>query len=693
MENLDTILDETLSSVFGFSSFRPGQREAIKALLTEGSALCILPTGHGKSLLYQLPACILGGLTIVISPLLALMRDQISHLNERFKIPADSINSDQSDEDNNFAKELAERGVLRVLFVSPEQLDHVDRLQFLLSLKPRMVVIDEAHCISTWGHDFRPSYRQIIQFVKELHADNPAVKILGLTATADRRVEGDISAQMTLPGRAVTVLRETMDRPNIELSVVQAKGTAEKLAVCEQLIKGLEGSGLIYCATRDNCSLVADYLKEMGMEVAAYHAGFSSEDKLRLQKEFVGDKYKALVATNALGMGIDKGNLRFIIHFDIPGSITAYYQEVGRCGRDGEKAKGMLIFDPEDKKIQTYFIESAQPNSADFALVLNKISNALEPANLTTIKRLTGLHPTRLTTVMAELIEQGFVKKSAIKGVQVYNTLSNSRSPDLSRYINQYEVRQRELHSMLGYADGRETCRMATLRLSLGDDSASRCGHCDACKPIKQFLKPEVEKITGINLWLDKRPVDIAPAVKLRLSAGISVLDGKMRSAHFVKFMRQRANCPLDSLGMDDGLMELLKFHLKRLVLGKRIVGLVVVPSRTWCARERVAKELAHEIGVPFYTELLCWGEVPEARQGELLNNDQRHFNVDGKMRAEKGVKFQAGTVILFDDYYGSGNTIKEAARALRESGYGNVEIVPFTVAAIKWHLGKKGFA
>ena len=205
---VDNPLLNTLQQVFGFKEFRKGQQEAITTLLTKGRVLCILPTGHGKSLLYQLPACLLGGVTIVISPLLALMRDQVHHLNHRFKISAMAINSDQTDEENYLVKQAVMQNRVKILFVAPEQLDHVDRFDFLLNLDVRLVVVDEAHCISTWGHDFRPSYRQIFQFLRAAHAKKQDIKILGLTATANQRVEDDIKKQLCLLGQDVTVLRE-----------------------------------------------------------------------------------------------------------------------------------------------------------------------------------------------------------------------------------------------------------------------------------------------------------------------------------------------------------------------------------------------------------------------------------------------------------------------------------------------------
>lgn len=691
MQNLDNQLQSILENTFGFKAFRPGQREAITALLTRGKVLCIQPTGHGKSLLYQLPSCLLGGTTVVISPLLALMRDQIGHLNTRFKISAASINSDQSEDENSEARQRVSQGKVQVLFVAPEQLDHVDRFDFLLGLDIKLIVVDEAHCISTWGHDFRPSYRQIINFVKALHGKNPAIKILGLTATADKRVESDIVNQLAFSRQEISVMRETMNRPNIQLTAVKCQGIPYKLALCEELLVKLNGCGLTYCATRENCELVAEYLQEKGLPIKAYHAGFEQSDKRILQQEFVADKYKALVATNALGMGIDKGNLRFIIHFDIPGSITAYYQEVGRCGRDGQIAQGILLFDQGDRKIQEYFIESGQPKPEDFTLVLHCVKNAPTPPNLQTIKRLTGLHPTRVTIVVAELLEQKFLEKFSYNGLQVYQVTANSGVPNLTRYTTQYAVKMRELKNMLDYGGLAGGCRMTLLRSALGDSEVEPCRHCDNCLGKSSVLPIPENKIAEAARWLEGRTTPIAPIATTNVSAGISVLNGVIRTPSFVNFMKQRAGGLPDSLGMDDEFLELLKRRLRSFVGHRKIAGIVPIPSRTWSAQDKVAAYLAASIGVPVI-DLLSWSEAPPNRQGELFNNDQRHFNVHKRMRANPQIPIPAGCLILLDDYIGSGNTIKECARAIRANKTFPGEILPFTIAAIKWHLGKPGF-
>ena len=504
IQNFQNLLHTTLRQTFGLQEFRGIQQEAIHTLMTKGRLLCILPTGYGKSLLYQLPASLLDGITIVISPLLALMRDQIDQLNHRFKISAMAINSDQSEEENHGARQAAAQGRVKILFVAPEQLDHVDRFNFLLNLNVKLVVVDEAHCISTWGHDFRPSYRQILQFLHALHANKRDIKMLGLTATANKRVEEDIHKQLFFSGQEAVVIRQPLNRPNIHLSVLKTKGISQKLAACEDLLRNLDGCGLIYCATRENTELVAHYLQEQGLNVTSYHAGYEMEAKRLLQKKFVSDKYKALAATNALGMGIDKGNLRFIIHFDFPGSITAYYQEVGRCGRDGEKADGIILYDSSDQNIHEYFIHSALPTPFDFQNILEAVAKADQPPGLTTIKTITGLHPTRATIVIAELIEQGFLTKYSLNGKQVYKVLQKKGIPDLSRYRNQEEVKSHELKQMLNYGEQLENCRMASLRKFLGDEHPENCQHCDCCLKRNTEISISSERIASINTWLNK---------------------------------------------------------------------------------------------------------------------------------------------------------------------------------------------
>ncbi len=689
---MQTELTQKLTAIlqknFQFQEFRPGQLEAITLLMTQGRLLCIQPTGHGKSLLYQLPAVLLNGITLVISPLLALMRDQLTQLKNRFGISAASINTDQSDEENNAARYAAKTSQIRILFIAPEQLDHVDRFDFLLRLPIDLFVVDEAHCISTWGHDFRPSYRQIIKLAHALALKNPDLKLLGLTATANNKTELDIKQQLKIDQKAMIVQRESMDRPNIRLSVISTSGTIIKLATLTSLLKTLNGSGLIYCATRENTEIVADYLSGQGINIVAYHAGMEVQKKREIQTDFLHDKYQVISATNALGMGIDKGNLRFIIHFDFPGSITAYYQEVGRGGRDGLPAEGILLYDPTDSKIQRYFIEAAQPNTADFRDVMHAVTTTKTPPNLTLLKRLTGLHPTRLIVVIAELVEQGFLKKISQNRALVYQVTSKSGIPNLTRYTEQYKLRNHELAAMENYAKNSSKCLMLILRTALGDKQVHICGQCGNC--VKTVFNSVQDKNTifTISSWLNRRTVPITLSKKSKkVTAGIAVLDSKLRSHDFVNFMRERTS----QNKMSDSLTKLVQECLTDLMNHHKLSCIIPIPSRTWSTRDNIVTALANYLKIPTLLNLLHWDKPPETRQGELLNNDQRQHNVAQRMRTTLDKTLPKGTILLFDDYIGSGATLNEAVRVLREHAKLENEIVPFTIAAVKWRLGKKG--
>ncbi len=680
----------TLQDTFQFHDFRPGQREALTTLLEKGRLLCIQPTGYGKSLLYQLPAVLLHGITLVISPLLALMRDQLHQLNHRFNIPAASINTDQSDVENYQARQAAQRGDIRILFIAPEQLEHTDKFDFLLQLSINLIVIDEAHCISTWGHDFRPSYRQIIKLAHQLLKNNPHTKMLALTATANQKIEQDIKQQLIIDAQPIHVHRESMNRPNIHLAVIHTKGLAAKLTALPRLLGELQGCGLIYCATRENTEIVAEYLNSQNYNVLAYHAGIETHQKRQIQIDFMQSTDLIVAATNALGMGIDKQNLRFIIHFDFPGSITAYYQEVGRAGRDNLPADGILLYDPADSRIQKYFIESSQPSSSDFHYILECINTVQTTANLATLKRLSGFHPTRLTVILAELIEQGFLEKVSTHGVMSYRMIKKSGTPNLQRYLTQLSVRTSELSAIQRYAEKTAGCLMVTLRRALGDTPAHTqpCLQCSTCRPLRFHYAHDADKIIMTTSWLNHRTIPIALHRKIkRTAAGLAVLDGKLRSADFIHFMRERTH----GTAINNSLLQLLKQCLDNLMQHYGFTCIVAIPSRTWQARENVITQLTAHLKIPVFTQLLHWHEQPTARQGELLNNDQRQHNVAMHMRCHDMAALPDGPILLLDDYIGSGATLNEAARALREEAKLSNEIIPFTIAAVKWRLGKCG--
>ena len=346
-------LTRQLSEQFGFAKFRPGQEEVIRAVLAGRDAMTVMPTGQGKSLCYQLPATLLPGLTLVISPLIALMQDQVAGLKQR-NIKAAAFHSGLTGvEKNRVIQDLNQRR-LQLLYLAPERMQHEGFLQLLRSLWVSLLVVDEAHCISQWGHDFRPDYLKIGRLRREL--TNPPC--LALTATATTRVQIDLCKRLSLrdPLRLVSGFR----RPNLALSVRPCQSRQEKLAMLDRLVQDTgRGTILIYCATRRAVEEVADRLEQSYQSVGYYHAGLSDEERRLVHNDFSRGTLRVLVATNAFGMGIDKSDVRLVVHFDIPGSVEAYYQEVGRAGRDGQPAACVLLFHERDLATQEYFIQQA----------------------------------------------------------------------------------------------------------------------------------------------------------------------------------------------------------------------------------------------------------------------------------------------------------------------------------------------
>lgn len=680
-------LDQALRERFGFASFRPGQREAIEALLRERRLLCIQPTGHGKSLLYQLPSALLPGMTVVISPLLALMRDQVGQLVSRFGIEAASINSDQTEDENAQVVQAASTGRLRILFVAPEKLDNLTELRFLLSLPVSLLVIDEAHCISTWGHDFRPSYRRILDAVARFGEQRADLRVLALTATADARTEDDVARLLGAGDVPLAVHRQGMDRPNLSLALRPVRGLASKLEALLAAVREVEGCAVLYCATRDQTEIVAGYLSANEVPVVAYHAGLEPTHKRRLQEGFTTGEVPMIAATNALGMGIDKPDIRFIAHVDVPGSITAYYQEVGRAGRDGQPATGLLLFDPADQEVQRYFIHSAQPSVDDFMAVRRAIEDAPQPLGLMAIKSRTGLHPTRVTVVLAELVEQGFVDKVLDKKRQCYVWTGREGEPDLERFRRQLAVRNDELDAMLRYGRGEPACLMQALRVALGDREAEACGRCDRCVPGGVVRSSStVAPLVAAEAWLDTRTIPLAATRTPKVAPGYALLDGSLRGRLFAEFMRGRGEGQMPP----ERLLALLERALQQLREEHRLGCVVTVPSRTWGRRQEVGDLIARQLGVE-HLPVIVHEREPQARQGQLHNNDQRRDNVRGCFGADFDVALPGGAMLLVDDYVGSRATLDEVATVLRKQLGWKDEIVPLVLARVRWKLGAAG--
>jgi ATP-dependent DNA helicase RecQ len=365
--------EEALKVLFGYDSFRTGQREIIDAILSGKDVFAVMPTGAGKSLCYQIPSMILSGMTLVVSPLISLMQDQVKALKEA-GVSAAFINSALSEKSFNDVVQKAMNGKYKVLYVAPERLMNEDFINLAKHLTISMVTVDEAHCISQWGQDFRPSYTKIVEFVKLL--DKRPI-ISAFTATATENVREDIVCTLGLKNPYALVLG--FDRENLFFQVERPKNKDQYIE--EYISEHADESGIIYCSTRKNVDKLYDMLLSKGINVAKYHAGMEASERKQMQDDFVFDYKSIIVATNAFGMGIDKSNVRFVIHYNMPQSMENYYQEAGRAGRDGLDSKCILLFSPQDIIINKFLLEHKENidlDPADYEMIRERDNQRLQ---------------------------------------------------------------------------------------------------------------------------------------------------------------------------------------------------------------------------------------------------------------------------------------------------------------------------
>ena len=348
---------ETLKTYFGYDTFREGQEKIVEAILTNRDVLAIMPTGAGKSICYQIPALILPGITLVISPLISLMQDQVKALNDA-GIHAAFINSSLTENQISKALYLAASGRYKIIYVAPERLENYEFLEFARNVEISMVTVDEAHCISQWGQDFRPSYLKIVEFIKNL-PKRPIVS--AFTATATEEVKNDILCTLSLEDPEVVTTG--FDRKNLYYSVENIRRKDE--FIMEYIEKHPTESGIIYCATRKNVDNLFELLFKRGVPVTRYHAGLTNETRKKNQDDFIYDRTPVIIATNAFGMGIDKSNVRYVIHYNMPQSMENYYQEAGRAGRDGGNSQCILLFSLQDVMIDRMLLDNKDFSDVD----------------------------------------------------------------------------------------------------------------------------------------------------------------------------------------------------------------------------------------------------------------------------------------------------------------------------------------
>lgn len=476
LKTVEPAIDVVAREDFGWNELRSGQREAIESVVGGADTLVVMPTGYGKSAIYQIAAAIIAGPTVVVSPLIALQFDQIAGLASHRDAPeAVAVNSSQGARANAdswlaIATERAE-----FLFLSPEQLAKEEVIEHLLRLGVKLFVVDEAHCISAWGHDFRPDYLRLPEVIERL--GHPTV--LALTATGSPPVREEIVERLGM--RDARVFAHGFDRPNLRLEVVRHEQDSAKRAAVRDRLAELSRPGLAYVATRRDAESYAELLARRGIRASAYHAGLKASERRATQQAFRDDETEVIVATSAFGMGIDKPNVRFVVHIAVPDSIDSYYQEIGRAGRDGEPAVVELHYRAEDLGLRTFFA-SGLPSLGELRRIVRVLRAADSPLPLSQLAARLGVPPRSLSRLVTLLQDAGVVD-SGKAGLSASTAVSPADGAALAmrRAEDREHIERSRIAMMRAYAETRQ-CRRQFLLGYFGQDLPLPCGNCDTCE-------------------------------------------------------------------------------------------------------------------------------------------------------------------------------------------------------------------
>lgn len=676
MSNFDVQkINAYLQQVYGSNAvFREGQLEAIQAVLSGKRTLVVQKTGWGKSLIYFLSARILRdmgkGPCIIISPLLALMNNQIESA-KKFNLKTATINSQNADEWEDIEKQVSDNKI-DVLFISPERLanqDFMTKIMDKITENIGMMVVDEAHCISDWGHDFRPDYRRITNIIRLMPHNVP---LLATTATANDRVIQDICQQF---GDNIHILRGALTRDSLYIQIIHLNRKEERLAWLIENINNLPGTGLIYCLTVNDCHMVSNWLSEHGINAFAYTGKSDKEEREVLETKFINNDMKVLVATIAFGMGIDKPDISFVIHFQKPGNAVSYYQQIGRAGRAISKAFAILLVGEEDDAITQYFINSAFPTAYEMDEVIKPISE-FDGISTSVLSTKVNLSKGRIENVIKFLVINGDVYKEKTK----YYKTPKAWEPDMAYSKQITLIRNEELKQMQKLAT-LESCYMEFIACQLNDKQAHPCGHCGNCSPEERypdtvshcFVLEALDYLKGKWLEIDTRkrwPIAVDGKVTIKpqdiYQTGYVLSNyGDAGWGHIVSHNKYVDNCFSEELVQASYV--LLHNHCKE--WGIQCVTSVPSKRRPNLVRD-FAISLAKKLQLPYKDSI---EKTANSAEQKTMNNSFNQFN---NANNSFSVSFPLkGNVLLIDDMVDSKWTLTVCSYKLIKSGAENVYV------------------
>ncbi len=665
--------EQNLKRIFGIDHFYDEQWEAISRILSGERILMIQRTGFGKSLCYQYPATQFSGVTVIFSPLIALMRDQVKALISK-GISASYINSEQSHEENSATIQAALKGDIKILYIAPERQENQEWIEATRKMNLSMVVIDEAHTISVWGHDFRPAFRRIINLVKLLPQDLP---VLATTATATKRVQNDIEKQI---GGRLTTIRGSLIRSNFNLYVIRTQSEDEKMVWLAQYLNRIDGTGLVYTGTRVDTELYAKWLVYNGVNAVNYNAGHDAETRKDIENGLMENKYKCVVSTNALGMGIDKSDIRFIIHTQIPASPIHYYQEIGRAGRDGKTTTIILFFNEhvgeigfaDDYRLPKAFIDGARPSKDKYLKAISALKE--EPLTISGLMKATNLKQTQVRVIKADLIEQGIVHEVLNGKNKTLEYQFGAKELDTKTFEDLRQAKLKDLDSMIGYVYTNKP-RMKYLCDFLDDDTGAIYSNCDNTNLNKQSVQMN-------EYWLNRIAEfheNYFPVLETGTRSG-NMIDGVAASYYGVSNVGNAIHRSKYENGGDypDFLLRLsLKAYWKKLKDIKFDMVLYVPPTHSGDLVKNFAEKIAFSIKVPISSDLVKTRQTNE--QKVYQNSYLKQENIKDAFTYNHPEDMVGKKILLIDDIYDSGATMKEIGRVL--TSMGAELIVPLAIA------------